>query len=276
MGAPDSLFAELSKWRAKASKRGTPTSFTSEIIPFWLTAQIDQAQEAIGIEAFDFLKAPDDVQRRTERKVQRRIDAVFEEWEQEALQAVEQEKEPDYDGLRALLLAALLPILTSIATEEAMRLSVEQGIVFDPAELALHANRWARSYGFDLVSKLTNTTRETVRTALQSYLETPGMSLEDIAQMLKPAFGEVRSDMIAVTETTRAYSEATNEIQRRLIAQGLNVVRIWYTKQDERVCDICGPLHGKPESEWSAEFPDGPPAHPRCRCDILLREVSNA
>jgi hypothetical protein len=31
-------------------------------------------------------------------------------------------------------------------------------------------------------------------------------------------------------------------------------------------CPICGPLDGTPESVWGAEFPDGPPAHVRCRC----------
>jgi hypothetical protein len=39
------------------------------------------------------------------------------------------------------------------------------------------------------------------------------------------------------------------------------MVPIWQTSNDERVCPICGPKHGK-------EITDGkfPPAHPRCRC----------
>lgn len=35
-------------------------------------------------------------------------------------------------------------------------------------------------------------------------------------------------------------------------------------------CDICGPLNGKTERHWAAQFPDGPPAHPRCRCEDTL------
>lgn len=45
----------------------------------------------------------------------------------------------------------------------------------------------------------------------------------------------------------------------------------WFTVQDERVCEICGPLHGVivrfDEHFSSGDFVgDGPPAHPNCRC----------
>lgn len=43
---------------------------------------------------------------------------------------------------------------------------------------------------------------------------------------------------------------------------------IWHTSQDDRVCPICRPLHGRPRDEWQSVFPLGPPAHPVCRCFI--------
>lgn len=44
---------------------------------------------------------------------------------------------------------------------------------------------------------------------------------------------------------------------------------IWMTEEDARVCPICGPLHGSRRRVWGRIFPDGPPAHPRCRCEIV-------
>jgi len=42
-------------------------------------------------------------------------------------------------------------------------------------------------------------------------------------------------------------------------------VEVWQTRNDEIVCPICGPRHGKEEGDgWTKD--DGPPAHPRCRC----------
>jgi hypothetical protein len=76
--------------------------------------------------------------------------------------------------------------------------------------------------------------------------------------------------MIAVTEVTRAYSEATNETQQMINETGLAMLRVWHTARDDRVCPICGPLDGLPESEWRSQFPNGPPAHPRCRCSAGL------
>ncbi len=48
---------------------------------------------------------------------------------------------------------------------------------------------------------------------------------------------------------------------------------IWVTEQDDAVCGVCGPLHGKPADTWG-QFDSGPPAHPVCRCFINY-EVDN-
>jgi hypothetical protein len=43
------------------------------------------------------------------------------------------------------------------------------------------------------------------------------------------------------------------------------VVEIWLASQDELVCPICGPLHGKRRGQgWT----EPPPAHPNCRCAV--------
>jgi hypothetical protein len=51
------------------------------------------------------------------------------------------------------------------------------------------------------------------------------------------------------------------------------LVGTWITAEDEMVCvDICKPLHNTPESYWSEFYPNGSPAHPRCRCMIDWKE----
>jgi len=119
-----------------------------------------------------------------------------------------------------------------------LRLSVDTGISFDPTIINTEALRWARDYSYDLVSGLTDTTRRQLQEATAAFIQTPGMTIGDIEQLITPAFGPVRSEMIAVTEVTRAYSSATNELQKLLQVETPELVttRIWNTMKDEYVC----------------------------------------
>jgi hypothetical protein len=88
----------------------------------------------------------------------------------------------------------------------------------------------------------------------------------DPDEVIDQAFGPSRVENIAVTETTGAAS-AAGEIAVDATV-GRNEEDRWFTAEDQRVCPICAPLNGKNRSDWSRFFPDGPPAHPRCRCWI--------
>jgi hypothetical protein len=49
----------------------------------------------------------------------------------------------------------------------------------------------------------------------------------------------------------------------------------WYTKRDEKVCPVCGPLHNKTRT-LDGNWPDNgedPPRHPLCRCEIKGKEL---
>jgi SPP1 gp7 family putative phage head morphogenesis protein len=227
--------------------------------------------DAVGVEgAFRFLKQVEAGRRSAERELERSVQEALDSFAGDALEAVEEGQQPDYSKLQGALQSALIPFLVSQFTEQTLRVSADIGIAFDPAMVNQHALEWARSYSFELISGLTDTTRTVVSDAIASFIESPGMTNADLRKLLEPAFGEVRAEMIATTETTRAYSEATNEVQQLLNESGVQMTRIWHTKNDERVCPICGPLDGTPEAVWSQEFPDGPPAHPRCRCGLGL------
>jgi len=96
------------------------------------------------------------------------------------------------------------------------------------------------------------------------------MTEAQLEALIAPAFGPVRAQMIAVTETTRAYSQASNLYQQLLAETGFETVRVWRTRHDERVCPVCGPLEGVTENAWPPNLQSGPPAHVNCRCWTVL------
>jgi len=273
VGRPENLFAELGRWRDKAVKRGKPTPFNSDIIPDWLSAEIVAAQEAVGPEAaFSFLKqTPLDVRMAAERKIRAKVQEALEKYKRRAAQAVRNGEPFDYDGMADELRAAVLPELRALVLDNTLRLSVDTGITFDPAILNTEALRWAREYSYSLVRGLTETTRRQISEAISAFVETPGMTIGDIEALIEPSFGKVRADAISITEVTRAYSQATNELTDLLRRQTpeMTITRVNNTMNDELVCAICGPLEGAPESEWPSQ--DGPPWHVNCRCGTSIR-----
>lgn len=273
MGPPPGLFKELARWRDKAVKRGAATDFTSDIIPGWLHDELLEAQKTFGPEVtFSFLKqVPLSVRMKAEREIRRKIQKILAKYQERAARAIRRSEEFDYEGMADELRSAVMPELSALVLDNTLRLSVAMGITFDPAVLNSEALRWAREYSYDLVRGLTETTRNQLREATSAFVQTPGMTIGDISKLIEPAFGPVRADMIAITETTRAYSQATNELAGLLRQETpeLTITKVNNTMQDERVCPICGPLEGAPESEWPS--PDGPPWHVRCRCSSSIR-----
>lgn len=89
----------------------------------------------------------------------------------------------------------------------------------------------------------------------------------------------LRARTIARTEVMFAENFGRLESYRTAIESGLlsnpamgrgTIVREWITAEDERVCEVCGPLNGV-QVDWSDPFPTGaavPPAHPNCRCSF--------
>lgn len=203
-----------------------------------------------------------------ELEMQAALEAFFEEWQGPFAEAVSKKREPDWEAFAAALALALLPLLSQAATNRAIALGVETGVAFDTAEIAELAAQWAREYSFELVKGLTDTTRKLVSEAVEQYALNPAMTKADVAKLLEPAFGRVRAQMIAATETTRAFSKGVAEYQKLLQAAGVRTVRVWRTLPGACVL-ICLPLEGKKEGEWGM-FSEGPPGHVGCRCDTFL------
>jgi len=155
---------------------------------------------------------------------------------------------------------ALLPIITETYLDAAERMVAGLPISVDWDLVNEGAVRWARQYTFELVRGITNTSRRAAQQAVSAFFE-QGLTFGDLETMLSRTFGPSRAEAIAVTEVTRAASEGEQEIARDLERQGVSLVPVWRTNNDELVCPICGPRHNQ-----QIEDNFYPPAHPRCRC----------
>lgn len=174
-----------------------------------------------------------------------------------------------WDNEAALAAAFLTPFLVGWGENSISRqaeLLAEIGLGLD-ANVNARASNWAANYSATLARGLTKTTKELVRAKLKAWAASGqpfGGLVDELSRVISPRW---RAELIASTEVTRAYAAAVDEIEKELgdIAKG----QAWTTVQDERVCPICGPLHGKRKSKSTGKFPggfDNPPAHPRCRC----------
>lgn len=120
----------------------------------------------------------------------------------------------------------------------------------------------------------------------------PTMKQETAAKQAREAAGRYagrqhrqRAYTIATTELAFAYNKGADDGVKQAIQQGFmgKTVRIWSTAYDDGVCPICSALEGQQidmEDEFNfkgasmyAGQKQTPPAHPRCRCAVLYKEV---
>jgi rubrerythrin len=115
-------------------------------------------------------------------------------------------------------------------------------------------------------------TKDYIARAVAAWRRMPGADRAELIQMIEPVVGAKRAETVAITAATEAATAGVRAYREGLRAEhNLEYVMIWETANDERVCPICGALHGKREDEWGGR--SGPPAHPRCRCGVRLERI---
>lgn len=160
-------------------------------------------------------------------------------------------------GLRVAITAVLQN--TYLAQAEAIEAALP-AIGFDWGLVNERAAAWARAHAGELERLLMETTRRAIGEAIGRAFE-EGLTLEQVTDLISKFFGPKRAEAIAITEITRAASEAEQEVARQVAGSGIQMIAIWQTNEDEKVCFRCGPRDGQP-------ITDGvyPPLHTRCRC----------
>lgn len=88
-----------------------------------------------------------------------------------------------------------------------------------------------------------------------------------------------RALTIARTELSNAYNYGAHSGTENAIELGImkQVSKIWDTADDERVCELCGPMDGvrvpfKNPFIVNGDYIDYPPLHPNCRCLVMYLE----
>ena len=116
-------------------------------------------------------------------------------------------------------------------------------------------------------------TKDYIARAVAAWRRMPGADRAELVAMIEPVVGAKRAETVAITAATEAATAGVRAYREGLRAEhNLEYVMIWETANDERVCPVCGALHGKREDEWGGR--SGPPAHPRCRCGVRLERVN--
>ena len=173
---------------------------------------------------------------------------------------------PEYwNGQFTEWMGVMTPELESIFVDSAELMIADfPGLGVDWNMVNQSAADWARRYGSTLVRDIDARTLQGVRDAVGDFYE-QGLTLGQLREKLGRWYGPNRASTLATTETTRAAVEGERGITDDLARQGIVMVEVWQTNNDELVCPLCGPHHGKTEGDgWTRG--DGPPAHPNCRC----------
>jgi SPP1 gp7 family putative phage head morphogenesis protein len=120
--------------------------------------------------------------------------------------------------------------------------------------------QFARDYKYNLIKGINETTRKQTQKAVTDWIQS-GSPLDALETALEPIYGQVRSQMIAQTETTRVFQEGNTDAWQ---STGLVEQMRYNTVVDDAVCPICSPLDGQVFDLDDAEH--SPPLHVNCRC----------
>lgn len=180
-----------------------------------------------------------------------------------------------------LLWSSIDDDIRSVALERAVSVSVGLGDASTWELVNEQVIGWVDAYyisadaeNFGSIPNLNATSKTIVGQAINAWqrgeLRTEGYDrgLPTLIRALEPAFGASRAERIAITETTRVFSESELAAGR---ANPFIVGWIYNTANDSLVSDLCRPAQSTVMLKGQTRFPDGlgpPPRHVRCRSGI--------
>ncbi len=132
------------------------------------------------------------------------------------------------------------------------------------------AAAWAEKHAADLVTDISDNTRDMLQSAVVDAIE-QGMGSRELAARISASvgFSEARAETISRTELIRASNAAALDAYK---ASGVVDGKSWATAGDDAVEEDCEMNEADgviPLDDAFSSGDDAPPAHPNCRCDIL-------
>lgn len=195
---------------------------------------------------------------------------------------------------------------------------------FDP--MGEGVRTWTENRAASFITEVTNTQIEGARAVVQRAATLEDIAVDQLARAIRPMVGLTRPQAvanlkyyerliangmseqkaldlatryaarqhryraynIARTEMAFAYNQGSYEGTKQAQEKGYmgDVVKIWCTADDERVCKICGGLEGTrigideefnidtKLSPYNPTIKLVPPAHPSCRCAVMYKEIT--
>jgi len=167
-------------------------------------------------------------------------------------------------------IAEVARLFTKAAKQGIVLFESTIGLSMDYTLTNVEAAKWAAEYSYKLIKKIDKTTTKALQTIFKTFIDTPGMTIGDLVNMLP--YTEARALNIAVTETTRIYATAERLAGEALQKEypDVQVIQTWWTNQDPpRLCEVCEALHGKEVllgELFDNQFEGPPDPHIGCRC----------
>lgn len=259
---------ELRKWSRKAVKRGGDCDFESEIIPDWLTKAIHIRLLAGEERPFDALIETKQAGA-IEQRMQGQLEAIFDRYHEQFTVQLLQGDEPHTQEMNDEIEAMLFLLFMTAITEGVLANAAMEGIEVNYEELRLDAEQWAKARAEEVITLIDQTTQERFA-QVQADLDSGQTDRNSVAALVAAILGTSRAEGIAAFETSMAFSWAAFYLINYAASHGITTEEIWITADDERVCEICAPLHGTTRDVWEQTQPGGPPVHGRCRCRIWV------
>lgn len=175
-----------------------------------------------------------------------------------------------WDEIQRRFSGVLLPELEQLFIDQALRLMDEVRVGIEWDLINTRAQNWVLQ-NLDALTAGVNANSETaLRQYVAGFFER-GVTKGDLEAQITRLFGPARAETIAITEVTRASVQGELAYGEELRGMGLNLVPIWQTRNDGRVCPICEPLNDRAQGDgWT--YP--PPIHARDRCFLTYEVIS--
>ena len=146
------------------------------------------------------------------------------------------------------------------------------------------AVKWARTQAAVDVTRVNDTTRETIRGLVTNGLD-KGLSYNTVARQISSRFHQFavgkpqhhidsRAHLVAINENAVGYAYGESTLIDEIEGTGIEMEKSWHTVGDDRVSDGC---QENADANWiknDKTFPSGDLMYPRfpgCRCNVQFR-----